>query len=307
MHQHHHHHHHHHHHDHGHHDHSKDRIGNIRIALFLNLAFAIIELIGGFLTGSVAIMADAVHDFGDSMALFSAMLMEHFSSRKPDVRYSYGYRRLSVLSALITSSIVFAGAIAVMVMAIPKLWQPTQPYVPGMLALAVLGIAVNGYGAWRVQRGSSLNERAISWHLFEDLLGWIAVFVGGLVMMVFDLPILDPILSIVFTAFVIWNISKVVRSALKVFLQATPSEVEMAAITTRVGAVSGVVKVGDLHVWSLDGEAHVITVNVLVDSKLTLDSVMQVKDGVRKALGEFGRYHSTIEIETMEHQAACEL
>jgi cobalt-zinc-cadmium efflux system protein len=304
----HHHHHHHHHHDHDHsHDHGHSRIGNIRVALILNLTFALIELVGGILTGSVAIMADAIHDFGDSMALFSALLMEHFSLRKPDGRYSYGYRRLSVLSAMITASIVFAGAIAVMVMAVPKLWAPTQPYVPGMLGLAVLGIAVNGYGAWRVHHGSSLNERAISWHLFEDLLGWVAVLVGALVMMFFDLPILDPILSIIFTAFVIWNVSKILRSAIKVFLQATPSEVEMAAIEKRIGAVSGVAKVGDLHVWSLDGEAHVITVNVLVESTLSLDSVMHVKDGVRKALGELGRYHSTIEIETAEHQAACEL
>ncbi|MFM6928252.1 MAG: cation diffusion facilitator family transporter, partial [Bdellovibrio sp.] len=177
--------HHHHHHSHG------AVIGRMRFAFVLNLGFALVELVGGYLTNSVAIMSDALHDFGDALAMIIAIVMEKVSHKSSDQKFSYGYRRFSVLGAVITGMVLIVGSIFILIEAIPRLINPQQVHANGMLLLAVLGVAINGFAALRVSKGTSLNEKMLMWHMIEDVLGWVMVLFGALIMKFFDIPQID--------------------------------------------------------------------------------------------------------------------
>lgn len=277
------------------------------MALILNFTFSIIEIVGGFWTGSVAILSDAVHDLGDSLALALAYVMERMSAKSSNARYSYGYRRMSLLSALITCGFLIAAAIGVLIQAIPRLINPVKPNVDGMLALAVLGIAVNGYGAWRLHKGQTMNERVVSWHLIEDVVGWVAVLIGAVVMRFVDAPIIDPLLSIGFTLFILYRVLGSLRQTLGLFLQATPDGIDLNGLRRDIGALSGVRGSHDAHLWSLDGESHVLTLHVVVDAALNIGERERLKSDVRTLVARRGKIHLTVEIESeLENCAAVD-
>lgn len=242
----------------------------------------------------------AVHDLGDAMALALAWFFEKMSTKKPTSKFSYGYRRLSLLSAVITSAILVVGSALVIAQAIPRLINPVTPKLEGMLLFALLGISVNGYAAWRMTKGSSLNEKVVSWHLIEDVFGWVTVLIGTLVMMVFDLPIIDPLLSIFFTLYILWNVIKNLKVITKLFLQAVPEDIDLASLRTEISSIKGVFGTHDAHLWSLDGESHVLTVHVVVGSNISLEDTADIKNQVRKLTKKAGNIHVTIEIERQD-------
>ena len=161
-------------HQHGHQHAHHSESSNIALAFWLNFGFALIEIVGGILTNSVAIIADAIHDLGDSLAIGFAWFASKIATRQPTQKYSYGYRRWSLLSALISGLILLIGSGWVLSEAIPRLWQPQLPHTGGMFVLAIFGIAVNGAAVLRLRRGKTQNEKVLSWHLLEDVLGWVA-------------------------------------------------------------------------------------------------------------------------------------
>jgi cobalt-zinc-cadmium efflux system protein len=276
------------------HNHSSTRIG---WAFFLNVIFTIIEFVGGWLTNSTAIMADAVHDLGDSLSIGMAWVMQKLSAKKADERFTYGYRRFSLLSSLINGSVLIAGSAWVMSEAIPRLSHPEMPEAEGMLGLAIFGIIVNGYAAYKLADGKTLNERILNWHLIEDVLGWVAVLIVSIVLLFIDLPILDPILSIAFTVFILFNAIKNMRSTIGLFLQAIPDSDTKNKIQQQLKKLPYVSDVHDLHFWSLDGEHHVLTVHLVLDKVLSLEESVEIKSLVKKQLSEYGLEHTTIEFE----------
>lgn len=290
-----HHHHHHHHHHMGSGDHSSR--SNLALAFFVNLAFAIIEFIGGIWTGSVAIASEAIHDFGDSVSLGAALWLEILAEKKSNHKFSYGYRRLSLLSSVLTGVVLVLGSIYILYQAIPRLWSPVQPMTEGMVGLAFLGIMVNGYAAWRVNRGKTLNERMISWHLLEDLMGWVLLLIVSVIMHFVNAPILDPILSIVFTLFILSGVLGVVRKAFGLFMQATPDEIDLKILSGLIREIEEVDEVHDMHCWSLDGESHVITLHVVVHEDINLQQCDHLKQKIRERLGAHGKFHVTVEVE----------
>ena len=155
-----------------HHHHGSD---NLKTAFFLNLVFTIIEVIGGIYTNSIAILSDALHDAGDCVSLGASWYLQKKSKDEANPRFTYGYERLSVLGALLTGTVLLVGMIVILFRAIPRLADPEPVQATGMIALAILGIAVNGFAAWRASRGSSMNETVVSWHLLEDVLGWLSL------------------------------------------------------------------------------------------------------------------------------------
>jgi cobalt-zinc-cadmium efflux system protein len=282
--------------------HHHSSVKNIKIAFLLNFGFAIVEIFGGLWTGSVAILADAVHDLGDAMALAMAWFFEKISVKKPTSKYSYGYRRLSLLSAILTCSILMVGAAIVIAQAVPRLINPVTPKLEGMLFFAALGIAVNGFAAWKLIRGTSINEKVVSWHLIEDVFGWVTVLIGTLVMMVFDLPIIDPLLSIFFTLYILWNVLKNMKKITSLFLQAVPEGVDLKELRQQIKNIKGVIDTHDAHLWSLDGESHVLTVHVVVVADTGLDEAMIIKSRIRDIMSAAGNIHVTIEIERQDEQ-----
>lgn len=203
------------------HESSDSRIG---WAFFLNLGFTIVEFIGGWLTNSTAIMADAVHDLGDSLSIGLAWILSKIAHKQANDTYSYGYQRFSLLGALVNGAVLIGGSIWVLSEAIPRLSDPEMPHAQGMIVLAIFGIAVNGFAAYKLSHGKSLNERVLNWHLLEDVLGWVAVLLVAVVLSFVDLPVLDPLLSIGFTLFILFNVTKTLIDTIKIFLQATPDK-----------------------------------------------------------------------------------
>lgn len=277
-----------------HHSHSSSRIA---WAFFLNVSFTIIEFIGGWLTNSTAIMADAVHDLGDSLSLGLAWLLGGLSEKEASSNFSYGYRRFSLLGALINGIVLVFGSIWVISEAIPKLLNPEMPVVEGMLGLALLGIVVNGYAAFKLSSGKTLNERVLNWHLLEDVLGWVAVLVVAIVLMFVELPILDPILSIIFTLFILANVFRNLWAVFKIFLQATPYSSIAEEIRKSLVEIDEINEVHHLHVWSLDGERHVMTVHIILGSTLTVEKQIKLKEKISGTLTKFELNHTTIEFE----------
>lgn len=286
--------------DHKHHHHPKNgSTKNIRFAFFLNLSFAIFELIGGLWTNSIAVLTDALHDLGDSMALGFAWYLEKKSHQKSDERFSYGYRRFSVLSAVLTGGVLVFGALFILMEAIPRLIEPQMPRAGEMVLLALVGVTVNGIAAWRVSHGHSLNERMITWHLLEDVLGWVLVLVGGLIMYVWPLPMIDAILAVMLALWVLYNAFKNLKSATKVFLQAVPEGLNVSTISDSIiQKNSEVVAMHHLHLWSIDGEKHVLTAHMVVQDGLSALDLSELKARVKRILhSDFGIDEATLEVE----------
>lgn len=290
----------HHTHSHGHHcghQHHHSESSNIALAFWLNFGFALVEIVGGLLTNSVAIIADAIHDLGDSLAIGFAWLASKIAGKAPDARYSYGYRRWSLLSALITGLILVAGSVWVLAEAIPRLWQPQLPHTGGMFALALLGIAVNGAALLRLRRGKTQNEKVLSWHLMEDVLGWFAVLIGAVLMYFTGWAWLDPLLCIGFTLFILVNVIKSLRQTLALFLQVSPSPALQQQIETALEQLEFVKAVHHLHLWSLDGEQHVLTLHLEVVTPADLAGQLQYKQQVAAVLAPYKLSHTTVEFE----------
>jgi cobalt-zinc-cadmium efflux system protein len=280
------------------HQHQHDKgSGQIKVAFFLNLGFTILEIIGGLLTNSVAILSDALHDLGDSFSLGMAWFLERFSNRKADEKFSYGYRRFSLLAALINTVVLILGSAFILTEAIPRLFAPEHSNAQGMILFAIGGIAVNGFAAFRLNQGSSLSSKVVMWHLLEDVLGWTAVLIVGIVLMFKDIHVLDPLLSILVTIYVLYNVVKNLKKTLILFLQGVPDSVSIQALEKKFSAFDGVTSVHHTHVWSLDGEHHVLTTHLVVAQDVDRNQILSIKKLVAAATEDLHLEHSTIEIE----------
>ncbi|WP_218354679.1 cation diffusion facilitator family transporter [Alteromonas lipotrueiana] len=275
------------------HSHSSEKIG---WAFFLNFGFTIIEFIGGWLTNSTAIMADAVHDLGDTLSIGSAWLLNKLGTKSATKEFTYGYRRLSLLGALINGIVLIVGSAWILYEAVPRLSNPEMPETEGMIALAILGVLVNGFAAFKLQGGKSLNEKVLNWHLLEDVLGWVAVLIVAIVMQFKEWPVLDPILSIGFTLFILFNVIRNLISTVKLFFQASPDNRLLQNVTDKLLELDAVSELHHLHIWSLDGDHHVATVHVVSQFESKAE-YLKLKESVSNALQEFELSHTTIEIE----------
>ncbi|WP_286963175.1 cation diffusion facilitator family transporter [Idiomarina sp. UBA3992] len=280
------------------HDHSKDMPSNrLGWAFLLNFVFTIIEFIGGFLTNSTAILADAVHDLGDSLSLGLAWILNKLGKKQANQHFTYGYKRLNLAGAFINAVVLIAGSAWVLVEAIPRLWNPQMPVADGMIALAVVGITVNGFAAYKLSEGKTLNERVINWHLLEDVLGWVAVLIVGIVLLFVDWPILDPLLSIGFTMFVLVNVLRNLWATLKLFIQATPDKETYRQVADTLLELPHVADLHHLHFWSLDGEEHVLTVHLVLTENLDIEARSNLKQRIDDVLAPYALSHTTVELE----------
>ena len=282
------------------HPHTHDSVGDIRLAFFLNLGFTIFEIAGALWTNSLAILSDAVHDLGDSISLGLAWYLERYAGREGDWRFSYGYRRFSLLGALINATILVGGSLFVIVNAIPRLLSPEPTNAAGMVLFAIVGVLVNGLAALRLRRNRSMNARVVAWHLLEDVLGWIAVLVVAIVLLFIDLYILDPLLSLLIATFILYNGAKNLWETLTIFLQATPRGFELDEIESQLASVDGVCSIHHTHLWSLDGEKHVLSTHLVVEKTVSKTELQRIKSDARHALRPFALGHITIEIENGE-------
>ncbi len=280
-----------------HHDHIAETPGGLKTAFLLNLGFTILEFIGGLLTNSVAISADALHDLGDSISLGLAWFLDTLSKKEGDKRFSYGYRRFSLLGALINTLILIGGGLFVLLESVPRILNPEPTNVAGMAGFAVLGIVVNGVAVLKLKGNRTLNAQAISWHLLEDVLGWAAVLIVSVVLAFTELYILDAILSVLLTIYVIANVIGTLRKTLALFLQAVPEEIDAAHFNSAVREIAGVIDTHHTHFWSLDGETNVLTTHVVIEPTMNRADILRIKQEVAVLGSQQNCEHVTIEVE----------
>lgn len=296
---------HHEHHFHGHHHHGD--LKNIGVAFLLNFSFTIIEIIGGILTNSVAILSDALHDLGDSLSLGLAWYFQKISDKGRDETYSYGYKRFSVLGALITSTILMLGSVVIIYSAIMRLQAPEETHALGMIGFALLGILVNGAAVLRLKNSGSLNARVVMLHLMEDVLGWVAVLIGSLGIYFFEWYILDPILSLAIAAYILFNVYKSLKQSLNILLQAIPPQIDLVKVQKSLEEHEVVVDVHDTHIWSLDGEYTILSTHVVLKNEsICLKDIYPIKKELEEKLLEFKIEHSTIAFETIDEDCGLE-
>jgi len=278
---------------------------NILIAFILNLSFSIFELVGGILTGSVAILSDALHDVGDSAGICIAFFMEKKSKKKPDNQYTYGYTRYSVLGSLFTTMILLIGSCIVVYNAVSRFISPKRVDYNGMILFAIVGVGVNFLAMLFTKDGRSLNQKAVNLHMLEDVLGWIVVLIGAIVMHFTNFVLLDPILSICVSLYIFGHAVKHFINTCKILLEKVPDGIDVEKIVNSLVTIEGVVQVHHLHVWSLDGQNHCATLHIVASDENTHD----VKHRVRTLLQTFQIHHATIELEKENepcHEKTCQ-
>lgn len=265
---------------------------NLWLAFGLNLFFSIFEFFGGMLTGSVAIVSDAIHDLSDAAGIGIACFMERKSKRPKDSKYTYGYSRYSVLGGAITTVILLVGAVAMIIQSVKRLFTPAAIHYDGMLLFAVVGVAVNFVAALVTRHGASVNQRAINLHMLEDILGWVVVLVGALIMRLTDFVWLDPMMSIGVSLFIGIHAMAHLVQILDVLLEKSPAGIAPDTIRDTLLLVGGVEDVHHIHLWSMDDQTPCATMHIVTDR-----SPQQVKARIRLALAGLGIEHVTLELE----------
>ena len=274
-------------HTHNHIDSDNKSTSNIKTAFFLNIFFTIIEVWGGFWTNSTAILSDALHDLGDSLSLGLAWFLQNKSKQKSNEKFTFGYRRFSLLGALVNGIVLVTGSFLILSKAVPRLFYPEHSNAEGMIYFAIGGIIINGAAVLKLKSGKTMNERVVTWHLLEDVLGWVAVLIVGLVLLFEDIHILDPLLSILITLYVLFNVLRNLKKTLLIFLQGVPEELSIKEIEDKVKTIPKVKSTHHAHIWSQDGEHHVLSIHVVVENVKDMEEIIDIK---RKIRDSFQRY-----------------
>ena len=266
---------------------------NILTAFILNLSFSIFEFIGGIVTGSVAIVSDAIHDIGDAASIGISYFLERKSKKQPDQEYTYGYVRYSVIGGFVTTSLLLIGAIVMIYNAINRIIAPTAIDYSGMIVFAVVGVFVNFGAVFFTREGDSLNQKAVNLHMLDDVLGWIVVLVGAIVMRFTDFALIDPLISIGLSLFILIHAMRNLKEIMDLFLEKAPHNIEVAEIKESIKQIEGVLDIHHIHIWSMDGQNNFATMHIVTDSE-----PHKMKEEIREELRERGIGHVTIEIET---------
>lgn len=257
------------------HNHHINATKNLFFAFILNLIFNIIVIIGAIFTNSIAVLADCLHDLTDTVSIGIAFILEKLSNKDSNETYTYGYERFSILGAFITSISVIVISIIVIYEAIERLFNLVTPDAGGMLLVALLGILFKGISAFKLHKGITFNEKAILLHLLADIFEWIAILVIALILMFVDMPFLDPIISIVISIWLIYTLSKTLKSSLEIFLQKIPSNINLTKFKDEILKIEGVLAIYDFHLWSLDGVESILTVKIKISNEQYCKTILE--------------------------------
>ena len=277
---------------------------NMTIAFLLNLSFAIIEFIFGLLFHSSAVLADAIHDTGDALAIGLSTLFEKISTRKEDRNYTLGYKRYSLLGALLTSVILLVGSTLVIVENVPKLFAPEKVNYDGMLVLGIVAIVVNTAASRVVSHGHSHNESILSLHFLEDILGWLAVVGVSIILRFTDWYFLDPLLSLVIAGFILSKALPKFWENIQIFLDHVPSDVDLSQLYQEIAVLENVRAITQLNVWTTDGLEKYAMLHICLENPNLLAETQAV---LRQKLLTYGISKVTIQTDEslQEHQEYC--
>ena len=267
------------------------------LAFFLNLTYAIVEFIAGGVFGSSAVLADSVHDLGDAITIGISAFLETISNREEDNRYTLGYKRFSLLGALVTSIILMIGSVLVILENIAKIFHPQPVNDEGILWLGIIAITINILSSLVVGKGKTKNESILTLHFLEDTLGWVAVILMAIVLRFTDWYILDSLLSLVISIFILTKALPRFWSTLKIFLDAVPEGVETGDLEKDLETLTNVKSVNQLSIWSMDGLENNAIIHICIKD---WEKIMETKEAVRQFLEERGVQNITIEVDSSQ-------
>ena len=272
------------------------------VAFFLNLSYAIVEFIAGGIFGSSAVLADSVHDLGDAIAIGISALLETISNREEDRHYTLGYKRFSLLGALVTAVILITGSILVILENIAKIFHPQSVNDEGILWLGIIAITINVLASLVIRKGQTKNESILSLHFLEDTLGWVAVILMAIVLRFTDWYILDPLLSLAISFFILSKALPRFWRTLKIFLDAVPEGVDIQKIKTDLAELDHVASINQLNLWTMDGLEKNAIVHVCLKE---MEHMETCKESIRIFLKDCGFQNITIEVDANleSHQA----
>ncbi len=265
---------------------------SILVAFILNLIFSCFEFVGGTITGSIAIMSDAVHDMGDAVSIGLSYMLERKSKKEPDEIFTYGYGRYSVIGGLITTVILLFGSAIVIFNAVMRIFNPVMINYDGMILLSIIGVMVNLIAAYFTHGGHSLNQRAVNLHMIEDVLGWVVVLAGAIIMRFTDISLIDPIMSIMVSVFILVNAVKNLIKIQNLFLEKAPDNIKVEEVKSKLLEIDGILDVHHIHIWSMDGHQNFATMHVVSDV-----SGHKIKEKIRDEMLKCSIDHVTIELE----------
>ena len=264
------------------------------IAFFLNLSYAIVEFIAGGIFGSSAVLADSVHDLGDAIAIGISAFLESISNREEDSHYTLGYKRFSLLGAMVTAVILMTGSVLVILENITKLFHPQPVNDEGILWLGIIAVSINVLASLVIRKGQTKNESILSLHFLEDTLGWVAVILMAIVLRFTDWYILDPLLSLAISIFILSKAIPRFWSTLRIFLDAVPEGVDIQQVKSDLEQLDYVASINQLNLWTMDG----LEKNAIVHVCLKRMEHMEVcKEAIRTLLKDCGFQNVTIEVD----------
>ena len=272
------------------------------LAFFLNLSYAIVEFIAGGVFGSSAVLADSVHDMGDAIAIGVSAFLETISNREEDSHYTLGYKRFSLLGALVTAVILMTGSVLVILGNITTLFHPQPVNDEGILWLGIIAVSINVLASLVVRKGKTKNESILSLHFLEDTLGWVAVILMAIVLRFTDWYILDPLLSLVISIFILSKAIPRFWSTLKIFLDAVPEGVDIKQVKSDLEQLDHVTSINQLNLWTMDGLEKNAIVHVCLKE---IEQMELCKESIRSKLKDCGFQNITIEVDADQetHQA----
>ena len=280
------------------HDHARvDSRRALAIALALTAGYTVVEVVGGIAAGSLALLADAVHMLSDNVAIALALVAVWLAAKPATPERTYGYKRAEVLAALANGVLLVALAIWIFVEAIMRLRDPGDPLGGWMLAIALLGLAVNlasGAVLARARRGS-INVEAALRHVFADVLGSIGVAVAAVVILTTGWDQADPVVSLLIGVLVLASAWSILRDSTEILLESTPRGLDVDALGRRLAGAPGVVEVHDLHVWTITSGFTALSAHVLV--RPGEDCHGRRRELERMVHDEFAIEHTTLQVD----------
>ena len=266
---------------------------NILLAFLLNISFSLFEFFGGIFTNSVAILSDSIHDLGDALSIGISYFLERKSKKKADNKYTYGYARFSVLGGVITTTILLVGSILVIINAVERLFNPVDINYNGMIMFAVIGVILNFIAAYATKDGDAINQKSVNLNMLEDVLGWVVVLIGSVIMNFTDIKIIDPIMSIGVALFILINSLKNLKKVLDLFLEKTPEDINIDELKEHLLKIDDVEDIHHIHIWSIDGYKNYATMHIVTKST----DIKNIKKKIREELEEHNICHAILETE----------
>lgn len=269
---------------------------NIKIAFLLNLAFSIVEAIGGILTNSISIISDSLHNLGDSITIGINYIFEKKSKKLPNKEYSYGYLRYTMLGSLIASFILLVGSVIIIYNVVPRLIKPLSVNYDAMIIFGIFGLLINLYATIKIMRSKD-KDKKINTHMIEDTVIWLFILTGSICIKMFGLVIIDPILSLLIAVYILYQVYKYMKNIYNIFMEKVPKNVKIDEIKKDIESNENIDNVHHIHIWSMDGVNNYMTAHIHLNKILNEEEIIKTKNDVKNKLKEDKINHITLEVE----------